>query len=134
MLKLDNLTAHVAECVKKILSDGHVLLIHFPSQTAKSAQLIDAGCGRSIIWDLILPPSCPSSMFIILALKNVHFVIVLAVTLLKQTHHTCQCRQFVAASIICVDETLITFNILNSNEHVEAVQRTREGKQIGYAS
>ena len=33
----------------------------------------------------------------------VHFVIILAVTLLEQKHHTHQCRQFVTAAKICSD-------------------------------
>ena len=55
-----------------------------------------------------------------------HFVIVLAVTLLEQKYYTHQCRQFVTAAAICADKTTITLNILNSNEHTHAAQPTRE--------
>lgn len=45
-LALDNLSAHITEDVKKFFADGHVLLVHFPLETAESAQPIGAGCDR----------------------------------------------------------------------------------------
>ena len=48
VLTLDNLSAHVAEDVKKLFTDGHDLLIYFPFQTTESAQPIDVGHGRSV--------------------------------------------------------------------------------------
>ena len=54
----------------------------------------------------------------------VHFVIVLAIILLEQKYYTYQCRQFVTAAAICADKTLITLNVLNSNEHAHAAQQT----------
>ena len=37
-----------------------------------------------------------------------------------------QCRQFVRRAAICTDKTLITLNVLNSNEHAYAGRPTRE--------
>ena len=36
-----------------------------------------------------------------------------------------QCKQFVPHAAICADKTLITLNILNSNEHTHVAQPTR---------
>ena len=67
-------------------------------------------------------------MFIILELKNIaHFAIVLAAMLLEQKYHAHQCRQFVTAAAVCADKTLITLNILDSNEHAHAAQPTGSG-------
>ena len=63
-----------------------------------------------------------------------HFVIVLAVILLEQKYYHYQCRQFVTAAAICADKTLISLNILNSNEHTHAAQQTREGKRVRCAA
>ena len=54
--------------------------------------------------------------------------------LLEQKYYTHQCRQFVTAAAICVDKTLISLNILNSNEHTHAAQQTREGKRVRCAA
>ena len=40
----------------------------------------------------------------------------------------------VAAAAICADKTLISLNILNSNEHTHAAQQTREGKRVRCAA
>jgi len=48
VMSLDNLSAHVADDVKKTFADGHVFLLFFPPQTTESLQPIDAGYGRSI--------------------------------------------------------------------------------------
>ena len=36
----------------------------------------------------------------------------------------------VTAAAICADKTLISLNILNSNEHTHAAQQTREGNNL----
>ena len=59
------------------------------------------------------------------------FLIVLAVMLLDQKHYACQWRQFITAAVICVDKTLWSLNILNSNEHAYAAQPIRQGKRVG---
>ena len=80
-------------------------------------------------------PNCAWSQLdiyyvIILFMTNstiyIKYIIVLAVILLEQKYYTHQCRQFVAAAAICADKTLISLNILNSNEHTYAAQPTRE--------
>ena len=45
--------------------------------------------------------------------------------LLEQKRHAHQCRKFVTTAAICADKTLITLNVLNSNEHTYAAQRSR---------
>ena len=42
--------------------------------------------------------------------------------------------QFVTTATICTDKTLISLNILNSNEHAHAMQPTHEGKRVGCAA
>ena len=54
--------------------------------------------------------------------------------LLERKYYTYQCRQFVTAPVICSDKTLISLNILNSNEHAHAAQPTREGERVGYTA
>ena len=44
----DNLSAHIADDVKKTFADGHMFLLYFPPLTTESLQPIDAGYGRSI--------------------------------------------------------------------------------------
>ena len=60
--------------------------------------------------------------------------IVLAVMLLELKHHAHQCRKFVAAAAVWAYETLISLNILNSNEHIHAAQPNHEGRRVGYAA
>ena len=36
VMSLDNLSAHIADDVKKIFADGHVFLLYFPPQTTES--------------------------------------------------------------------------------------------------
>ena len=48
----------------------------------------------------------------------------------RAKHYNNQCKQFVTAAVICADKTLITLNILNSNENAHAAQQTSEGKRV----
>ena len=54
--------------------------------------------------------------------------------LLKHKGVSQQCRQSVRRAVICADETVITLNVLNSNEHDHAAQPTREGKRARCAA
>ena len=53
---------------------------------------------------------------------------------LEQKHYAHQRRQFDTYAVFFADKTIITLNVLNSNEHDYAVQPTREGKRVGCAA
>ena len=98
---------------------------------------------RAIIAAMGTNPNCAWSqldvyhvimLFITNSAMCIKHVIVLAVMLLELKCHAHQCRQFVVDAAICADETLISLNILNSNEHTHDAQQTREGKWVRCAA